>query len=352
MKGVCIGAGYFGQFHYEAWSRIPEVTVSAVCDLNREKAEAVAQKYAIPGVYTDLEKMLRQERPDFIDIITPPPTHLPIVQAAAAAGVHVICQKPLAPTYNKARALVETASGAGIRLMVHENFRFQPWHREIKKLIERGELGDRLFTLYFRCRQGDGWGEDAYLGRQPYFRTMPRLLLHETGIHFIDTFRYLAGEVRRVHAVMRKLNPVIGGEDYALLIFEFESGAVGQWDANRYNEADTDNPRYTFGQFWLEGSGGMARLEADGRLFLKKLGKPEREHLYSPSRLNFAGDCVYHTQRHFIDALRHDKPFETSGDFYLENIRIEEALYVSAETGQSVEMRNFSPHGGAGHAVV
>jgi predicted dehydrogenase len=83
--------------------------------------------------------------------------------------------------------------------VVHENFRFQPWHREIKGLLEAGTVGTRLHSLTFRSRPGDGWGPGAYLNRQPYFRTMPRLLLHETGVPFIDTFRYLAGEqaVRR-----------------------------------------------------------------------------------------------------------------------------------------------------------
>ncbi len=73
-----------------------------------------------------------------------------------------------------------------------------------------------LHTITFRNRAGDGWGEDAYLARQPYFQTMERFLLYEAGIHTIDTFRYLAGEVNRVWCMLRKLNPVIAGEDTAI----------------------------------------------------------------------------------------------------------------------------------------
>ena len=136
----------------------------------------------------------------------------------------IICQKPFAPTIEEAERIVALAATDGVRLMVHENFRFQPWHREIKKLLEEGVIGEKLHTLTFTSRMGDGWGPEAYLGRQPYFRTMPRLLVYETGVHFIDTFRFLAGEVRQVYAVLRRLNPVIAGEDCGLLVFTFESG--------------------------------------------------------------------------------------------------------------------------------
>ena len=92
---------------------------------------------------------------------------------------------------------------------------------EIKKLLSSGEIGEKLHTITFRNRAGDGWGADAYLARQPYFQTMPQFLIFEAGIHTIDTFRYLAGEIERVWCVHRKLNPVIAGEATAIGIFQF-----------------------------------------------------------------------------------------------------------------------------------
>ena len=94
-------------------------------------------------------------------------------------------------------------------------------------MLAAGAVGNKLHSLNFRMRLGDGWGPEAYLGRQPYFREMPKLLVYETGVHFIDTFRYLAGEIRGVFSILRKLNPVIAGEDTGLHIFEFADGAVG-----------------------------------------------------------------------------------------------------------------------------
>ena len=139
-------------------------------------------------------------------------THRDICRLAGERGVHVLCQKALAPTFADAVALVGDAERAGIRLMVHDNFRFQPWHRELRRLLDLGTIG-RPHAIACRTRMGDGWGAEAYLNRQPYFRVMPKLLVFETGVHFIDVFRYLVGDVRQVYAVLRRRNPLIAGED-------------------------------------------------------------------------------------------------------------------------------------------
>jgi predicted dehydrogenase len=339
LRGVCIGAGYFSHFQYEAWRRIPEVEIVAFSNRDQVKAAEITAKFGLRKCYADYREMFGAERPDFVDIITPPPSHQEICAEAAKRGIHIICQKPLAPTLDEARAIVANAAASKVRFMVHENFRFQPWHREIKRQLDAGAIG-QLFSLHFRSRMGDGWGENAYIPRQPYFRDYPRLLVYETGVHFIDTFRYLAGDITRVTAWLRRLNPVIKGEDCGLLVFEFASGALGQWDANRYNEPACPLPeaRYTFGEFLVEGSAGSLRLHLDGRLTLKKLGGEETEVIYPHERRGFAGDCVFATQRHFIDRLLDGKPFETSGEDYLITTAVQEAVYQSAERRTPVEI--------------
>ena len=339
LRGVCIGAGYFSHFQYEAWRRIPEVELVAFSNRDPAKAAVITQKFGLTKLYADYREMFDAERPDFVDVITPPPAHAEICHEAARRGIHIICQKPLAPTFEIAKAIVVDASAAKVRFMIHENFRFQPWHRQLKQLLEAKSIGDRLHSLSFRLRMGDGWGENAYIPRQPYFREYPRLLVYETGVHFIDTFRYLAGEISRVTAWHRRLNPVIQGEDCALLVFEFANGAIGQWDANRYNETTAPNPRYTFGEFLLEGNGGSLRLASDSRITLQRLSKPETEIPYERSDRNFSGDCCYLTQRHFVDRLLDGRPFETSGDDYLKTLAVQEAAYRSAETRQPCEVR-------------
>ncbi len=338
LRGAAVGAGYFSQFHYDAWSRIDAVEMIAVCDLDRSQAEQAAAKYGIAHCYTDFAEMLDAQRPDFVDIITRPDSHLTLTRAAAERGIAVMCQKPLAPTLEESRQLVETANTAGVRLMVHENFRFQPWYRTIKQLLSEHAIGDRLHTLSFRARMGDGWQQDAYLARQPYFREMPRFLIYETGVHFIDTFRYLAGDITAVFAKLRQLNSEIAGEDTGIVLFDFASGAQGVWDANRYNETNAADPRYTFGEFLVEANGGSLRLYPDGRLTQQSLGEDEREISYEHERGNFASDCVYQTQQHFVKALLDGEPFETSGDDYLRTLCVQEAIYESAAKGQPVSL--------------
>ncbi len=338
LKGVAVGAGYFSQFHYEAWQRVPGVDIVALCELDEDKAKAMAQKWNIKKVYTDYTSMLEAERPDFVDIITPPATHRQLCMEAVDRNIPIICQKALAPTLSEAIEIVEYAQSHNVNFMVHENFRFQPWHREIKKLLERNVIGKQLFSMNFRMRMGDGWQPDAYLQRQPYFRQMPRLLIYETGIHFIDAFRFLAGEVVQVYAQLRKLNPDIVGEDCGFVHFDFQEGAMGYYDANRYNESADPDARFTFGEFLLEGSGGSIRLHPSGRLMIQLLGEKEKEHVYTYSKKGFAGDCVFTAQQHFAECIASNCPAETDGASYIKNVFVQEAIYKSNEEGVPIKI--------------
>tara|TARA_R110002073_G_scaffold55697_2_gene142362 strand:+ start:8389 stop:9414 length:1026 start_codon:yes stop_codon:yes gene_type:complete len=335
LKGVAIGAGYFSKFQYEAWTRIPEVEITALCNSNKERAINIMEPYGVKNHYTDYKEMILKEKPDFVDIITPPETHFEMCKFAADNGVHIICQKPLAPTFEESKRIVDYVSSKNVRFVVHENFRFQPWHREIKKIINEGEIGD-LFSLNFRSRMGDGWGEDAYLSRQPYFRDYKKLLIYETGVHFIDTFRYHAGEIKSVYALLKRLNPVIKGEDSALMILNFENESHAVWDANRYNENNFRKLRYTFGEYLIDGSKGSIRLYSDGKITIQKLGEVEEIHDYIHNDIGFAGDCCYIFQRDFINKMISGESFETSGNSYLKTLQAQEAVYKSAQSNVPV----------------
>lgn len=339
LKGACIGAGYFSQFHFDAWNRIEDVQIEAICDIDISKAKEAAARWNIPQVFDDPKIMLDKIRPDFVDIITPPETHYNLVQLSADLGVSVICQKPLAPSYNEAVSIVDYTAKHGVRFMVHENWRFQPWYRKMKQMVDHNEIG-HLHTIHSTMRTGDGWSDNAYLDRQPYFRKMPRLLIYETGIHFIDTFRYLGGPVQSVYAQLRKWNKQIAGEDAGVVHFNFESGAIGLYDGNRYNESSNGNNRYTFGEVFTEGSKGTIRLNSKGILTIQRLGDSIQEVDYNRNERGFAGDCVYETQRHFLDGLLNNRPFETNGHSYLNSLKVQEAVYESAEENMVIQLES------------
>jgi predicted dehydrogenase len=340
LRGIGIGAGYFSRYQYEAWTRIPEVEILAVCNRDQDKAREAADAYGIPraAAWRELAPMLDELRPDFVDIITPPETHLEAVTLAAQRGIHVICQKPLAPTLGESQRIVEVARDAGIRFLVHENWRWQPWYREIKRQLDEGAMGE-LFSISVRMRMGDGWQPDAYLARQPFFRTYPRLLVYETAVHFLDTFRFLGGEIEAIYCRLAKRNPAIAGEDTGIIVATFASGATALLDASRYNESDAADARYTFGTVRIDGSKGHIELDLEGGLTVKPLGQASRAIEYAHERKGFAGDCVHALQRHFTDCMLNDTPFESTGEDYLKTIALVEACYESNATGQSVKIR-------------
>ena len=147
--------------------------------------------------------MLDEVKPDLLDIATPPEAHLELIGEAAKRNIAVICQKPFCGTLAQARDAVALAERAGILLVVHENFRWQPWYGEIKNQLDSRALGT-LYQASFRLRPGDGQGPNAYLDRQPYFQKMERFLVHETLIHLIDVYPLSAG---RTDADIRRPSP-------------------------------------------------------------------------------------------------------------------------------------------------
>lgn len=350
LRVLGIGAGYFSPFQYLGWQRIDEAECVGIVNRDVTKAQALADRFGIAAVFGDLDQALQATEPDLVDIVTPPETHLAMVGRCVARGIPAICQKPFGRDYAQALAITEQAEAAGVTLAVHENFRWQPWYREAKRLIEAGRLGS-LHGVAFRLRPGDGQGARAYLDRQPYFQQMPRFLVKETAIHWIDTFRFLAGEVQSVYASLRRLNPVIAGEDAGVIVFEFAGGASGLFDGNRLNDHVASNPRRTMGEAWIEGSAGVLRLDGDARLWWKPQQADEQEHRYDrgPDDTFGGGACEW-LQRHVVAHLRGGAPLENSARAYLANLRVQEAVYHSAATGCRIEMAAFDPLQPAAHA--
>jgi D-apiose dehydrogenase len=338
-----VGAGYFSQFHLRGWQQLANAEVIGLCDSDPDRCRALAKRFDIATIHTNVDHMLDALSPDLLDIVTPPASHAQTVDAGLRRGIATICQKPFAASYAQALQLTEQAQAAAVPLIVHENFRFMPWYREARKLIEAGALG-KLHGISFRLRPGDGQGPQAYLDRQPYFQKMPRLLVVETAIHLIDTFRFLAGEVHAVYAHLRRLNPAIAGEDAGIVLFEFNNGAAGVLDGNRLNEHPAANQRRTMGEMWLEGAGGVLRLDGEARLWLKPHGRPESEHPYdSGDATSFGGGACAALQAHVLAALASGAEPENTATRYLQNLRIQEAVYHSHRTGQRIVIKQFDP---------
>ena len=228
------------------------------------------------------------------------------------------------------------AKAAGVPLVVHENFRFQPWYRIIRDQIETGTIGD-LQQLSFRLRPGDGQGPDAYLDRQPYFQKMEKFLIHETAIHWIDTFRFLAGEPANVYADLRQLNPVIAGEDAGYFIFGYEDGVRAIFDGNRLLDHAATDHRLTMGEALIEGTSGSLSLFGDGSISYRAFGDIESRVICKARNYQgFAGDCVHALQSHIVKGLLDGEIIENQASDYLRNLALEEAIYRSNQSGAKI----------------
>ncbi len=330
IRVACIGAGYFSQFHLGSWQRIMGANCVGVCDRDMARATATGA----PG-FDDLTKMLRAVTPDLLDIILPPQAQPAAIRTALAEGIPwIICQKPFCTSLEEARTIVAEAEAQGATLIVHENFRFQPWYRRIGQAMDDGLIGDVLQAT-FRLRPGDGQGPDAYLDRQPYFQTMERFLVHETAVHWADTFRYLLGNPVAVYADLRQINPAIRGEDAGVILFDHPGGARSMFDGNRLLDHAARNHRCTMGEGLFEGTTGTLTLLGDGSVHHRAIGALTSHELLGPDRSEtFGGDCVHRLQTHVIEAMGDGQMPENTGRAYLEVLEIEAAIYASAASGQ------------------
>lgn len=337
IRVACVGAGYFSQFHYDAWARINDVDLVGACDLDLTRAQASGAP-----AFGQLDKMLESTAPHLLDIILPPPAHAATIRAALAAGINwIICQKPFCIDQQEARSIATEAKAAGAHLIVHENFRFQPWYRAIKADLNAGHIGE-IQNATFRLRPGDGQGPRAYLDRQPYFQTMPCFLIHETAVHFIDTFRYLFGQITHVYADLRRLNPAIMGEDAGLVLFDHATGARAVFDGNRHLDHAADNLRRTMGEALIEGTKGTLTLFGDGSVKRRAFGAHETVTVLPADTWNgFGGDCVHALQSHVIRAMQSGTPLENDASDYLNVLAVRDAIYASDRAGRKLALDAF-----------
>ena len=165
---------------------------------------------------------------------------------------------------------------------------------------------------------------------------MERFLIHETGIHWIDVFRFLFGEPSRLYADLWQTNPVLAGEDSGLLLLHWENGLRALFDGNRTLDHVAKNHRLTMGEFILEGEKATLMLNGDGKMTLRQRGSNQLNAIpYDMQDNDFGGDCVFHFQNHIVAHIL-DQQVGNYAEDYLRNLEIEEAVYHSAQIKQAI----------------
>jgi D-apiose dehydrogenase len=325
IRVALAGAGMISWYHLTAWRALgPRIRLVAVCDPDPGRVGARAKEFDIPGVYGDAEAMFAAERIDALDVASPRATHGGWIEAAADRGIDVLCQKPLAPTLAEAEAVIRQAEGR-IRLMVHENWRFRPWYRELRSWIAGGEVGDILLARMAMISSGflpDATGRRPALERQPFMARERRLMIAEVLIHHLDVMRFLCGSLRVVAARAARTLPDVVGETLAAIFLETAAGApvtvVGTMAAPGYPPRPPD-------RLEVVGSRGSATF-ADSELRLS--GPRPRSDRYDADQgyqQSFDGVIA-----HFVECLETGAPFETDPADNLETLRLVEHAYWAA----------------------
>jgi predicted dehydrogenase len=332
-----IGAGLFGENHALVYSRLPGVELVAVCDQNEARAREVAERYGARTYYTDYVQLLAEPDISAVSIATPDFAHSEIALAAAQAGKHILCEKPLATTVEEAQSIVDAAARAGVKLMVDFHNRVNPPFVAARDSVRDGAIGTpsyayaRLSNTTFVPLEMLSWADRSSA-------------LFFLGSHAIDIMRFILNDtVARVHAVSRSgiLKGLgVDAPDFHVAIAEFERGAVVTFE-NAWILPRSQPMVYDFkvevlgseGALYVDSSHhGAFELHSGGRLsYGDVLG-------VTPTSDLRVGGFVLEAISRFVDAVLHDRPVLATGEDGVEATRIVDAIKRSAETGQPVDL--------------
>ena len=326
MSGVrrigLIGTGWVTQHHLKGWAALRgRAEVVAIADPSAERREARARAFHVPHTYADAHDMLAAGGLDAVDVAAPRAVHAELVRLAADHGLPILCQKPLAPTFAEAEALVAAVQGRS-RLMVHENWRFRTYYREIATWLRSGIIGRPVAARLELVTSGtlpDDAGHFPALERQPFMRDEARMLVAEVLIHHLDTLRMLLGPLQVAACATSRTCPDLAGEDTALI----QLAGAGELPVQVFATlAAHGAPPAAPDRLEILGPDGAIRLQGS------ELSMTGRETRLRTFDLAAAYEESYAaTIAHFVDRLDDGAPFETAPADNLETLRLVEDCY-------------------------
>lgn len=325
LKVALVGAGGMGRVHAKAYSQMEEAELVAVCDIDPEAAKKCADEYKIPA-YTDFGEMIGNVDVDVVDICTPTYAHLECVKAAAEAGKHVACEKPLARTVSQAKEAAQVCKDAGVKLFVAHVLRWFPEYRSIKEHVTAGAIGDAVEVRTTRSGSHPNSPNCWYCDYSKSGGVVLDLIIHD-----FDWLRWCFGNVKRVYArgLYESKIPIT---DYALVTLRFENGVIA------HVEGGWARPSGFITSAEVAGTKGLLNYSNADSVPLvidKKAIEVDRPSITIPE--NPANESPYYKElRHFINCLESGETPEVTPEDGIEAVRIAEAALKSISSGQSV----------------
>ncbi|HET9425973.1 MAG TPA: Gfo/Idh/MocA family oxidoreductase [Gemmatimonadaceae bacterium] len=325
-----IGAGAIAQLaHLPALARMRGVEVVALCDADRPKARSLADRFNVPDTFTDIDDLLELEELDAVVVATPNHLHEPQVMAALAAGVDVLCERPVALSARGVERILATANRYGRKIIVGNNHRFRTDVQALERFIRGGELGKvtgiRAGAYHFK-RPGEGWRmRRAESGGGAFF---------DHGTPMLDLALWIAEspEVERVSASMERGRGASAVEDSMHVTLVCASGMVTVIDVTHCYVGQEE--RWWFEVLATRGSGRLAPLrvvkELNGRASdVSPSGAAGRESAFLQSyRAELA---------HFVAVVQGTVPYDPPSD-QVRVHKVIEAIYRSAEEGKEIRL--------------
>ena len=335
LKFAIFGTGFWANYQLPGWQELEGLRCVAAYNRTKSKAETVAVKFGIPHVYDDPEQLLENEELNFIDICTDVATHLPFVKMAAAKGLDVVCQKPMANSLEDAREMVSICREHQVNLFINENFRWQAPVRRLKAAMDSGVIGD-----VFKARISFVSAFPVY-DNQPFLAALDHFILTDIGSHVLDIARFVCGDAKTLYCLTKTVNPGIKGEDVANCFMEMKNGIHCFAEMSYASLLEKETFPQTL--ILLEGTLGSIKLDHD---FLLKITTESgtEETLVAPELYDWIDPeyAVVHSsivdaQRDILNGLNGGKA-ETTGDDNLKTTELVWKSYESAATGKVIHL--------------
>jgi predicted dehydrogenase len=370
-----LGYAFMGKAHSNAMKKLPYMIypppaipkLVAICGRNEEATKAAAVRFGYESYYTDWRQMLADERVQLFDNGGPNDAHAEPSIAAAQAGKHVLCEKPLGRNAEESKAMLEAVQKAGVKHMVAFNYRFVPAIRQMRKLIESGALG-RIY--HFRASYLQEWIMPHY--NVPMIWRLQKDVsgsgsLGDLGAHIIDLGRYLVGDVKSVSAMTKTFIPErpwgdgtmgkVEVDDAFAAVVEFENGALGTLEATRFaagrknaNVLEVNGERGSLrfnlermneiDAFWIDDEPKETR--GFHNVLVSEPYHPWWEHWWPQGHMIGWEHTFVHEIAHLLDCIVNDKPVAPIGADFEDGYRaavICDAILQSAETKRQVDCK-------------
>lgn len=339
LRIAIAGCGFWANYQVAAWKEFEEVEIVAAYNRTMDKAYDFQKRFAIARVFPDVETMLKESKPDVLDIISSSDTHAEYVKLAAQYRTTVICQKPLTPSWQESKEVVALCAEKQVPLYVHENWRFQSPMRKVKSLLESGVVG-KVFRARISCSHAFPVFEN-----QPFLKELEEMVIADLGVHLLDTARYFFGEAEYLYAQVSHVTPGVKGEDVATILITFRNGCRCTVELSVATRQEI--PHFPQTLVHIEGSLGVLTVKENYQITVvtdagvQTLDASPRLFPWVNPDYAVVHSSIYDCNKSILGAITGRAPAETTGVDNLETLRLTYASYASAKDNTVIHLKDY-----------